>query len=667
MATRKVSSQLLRFVSTFSSNAHMPPRRSIIQFTLILVLIFTSFFISLNPDTASAGQVTLAWDMNSEPNVMGYKIYYGTASRNYDWFIDVGNVTSITITDLPNGSTYYFAATAYDNSNPPIESTHSDEVNKNMCTYSISPVNASFGASGGTGSVSVTTQAGCAWTASSGASWMTITAGSSGVGNGTIYYSVSANTNPNPQSASSTFAGKVFTVTQSAATTYTITASASTGGTITPSGTVTVAHGATQAFNITASAGYQILNVTVDGASIGAVSSYTFNNVNAGHTITATFSVRTYTITASAGTGGSISPSGSTSIYYGANQIFTITPSTGYSIADVAVDGVSQGAISSYAFNNVTANHTISATFKTNSFTIGSSASAGGTISPSGNVAVTYGASQTFTITPDSEYAILDVLIDGSSVGAVSSYTFQNVTSSHTINATFVMGYTLTITTSGTGSGHIIASPSATVYAPGTKITLQAIRDDSSYFDGFSGDCTSNRSRCSLILNKNGVINASFELRNFKVKTVAVGNGTVSMERFVSINNKKNVENVTRIAKVKRSSHLTTIDYGSQLVYHVDPEPGHYIKKFLVDGKQIKTIDTVTFANIKRNHRIRVRFASIPESTFQAHLKVVGKQIVLQDDEDRGHLQIRTNDPEESDDGNPIVQSSTNNYAYFRQ
>jgi hypothetical protein len=168
-------------------------------------------------------------------------------------------------------------------------------------------------------------------------------------------------------------------------------------------------------------------------------------------------------------------------------------------------------------------------------------------------------------------------------------------------------------------------------------------------------------------MNKNGVINASFELRNFKVRTVAVGNGTVSMERFVSINNKKNVENVTRIAKVKRSSHLTNIDYGSQLVYHVEPEPGHYIKKFLVDGKRIKTIDTVTFANIKRNHRIRVRFASIPESTFQAHLKVVGKQIVLQDDEDRGHLQTRTNDPGENDDDNPIVQSSTDNYAYLRQ
>jgi hypothetical protein len=635
----------------------------IIQFALILILILSSFYISLAPDTANAGQVTLAWDMNSEPNVMGYKIYYGTASRNYDWFIDVGNVTSITITDLPDGSRYYFAATAYDNSNPPIESTHSDEVNKNMCTYSISPMNASFGASGGTGSVSVTTQVGCTWTASSSASWMTITSGSSGTGNGTINYSVSASTNPDQQTASSTFAGKLFTVTQSAATAYTIAASAGTGGTITPSGAVTVAHGANQTFNITASSGYQILNVMIDGTSIGAVNSYTFSNVIAGHTITAAFSVKKYAINASAGIGGSISPLGSTSINHGANQIFTITPSAGYSIVDVTVDGVSQGVISSYAFNNVTANHTISATFKTNSFTIGSSASAGGTISPSGNVAVPNGTSQTFTITPDSGYAILDVLIDGSSVGAVSSYTFQNVTSSHTINATFVMGYTLTITTSGTGSGYVIASPSAKIYAPGTKITLKATRDDSSYFGGFTGDCTSDRSRCSLVMNKNGVINASFELRNFKVRTVAVGNGTVSMEEgFISIKNKKE----RKVGKIKQSRYIATTNYGGKLTYRIIPEPGHYIKKVRVDGKRFETIDTVTLANVKRNHRISVRFVSEPESTFRSPVKVVGKQIVLNDNEDHGQLQTRANDPEENDYENPIAPSSTNNYAYLR-
>jgi hypothetical protein len=69
------------------------------------------------------------------------------------------------------------------------------------------------------------------------------------------------------------------------------------------------------------------------------------------------------TITASAGSHGSIAPSGSVSVNYGANQTFSITAATGYHVASVLVDGGSVGAVTSYTFTNVTANHTISASF----------------------------------------------------------------------------------------------------------------------------------------------------------------------------------------------------------------------------------------------------------------------------------------------------------------
>ena len=143
------------------------------------------------------------------------------------------------------------------------------------------------------------------------------------------------------------------------------------------SGAVSVSHGSNRTFTITANTGYTIANVLVDGASVGAVSSYTFSNVTAAHTISATFAVRTYTLTASAGTGGTISPSGSVSVNHGANQTFTITPNTGYGVTNVLVDGASVGAVSSYTFNNVTANHTISASFAVNTYTINASAGTG--------------------------------------------------------------------------------------------------------------------------------------------------------------------------------------------------------------------------------------------------------------------------------------------------
>jgi hypothetical protein len=72
-------------------------------------------------------------------------------------------------------------------------------------------------------------------------------------------------------------------------------------------------------------------------------------------------------------------------------------------------------------------------------FIITASASAGGTISPLGGVSVSSGGSKTFTITPNASYNISRVVVDGVSKGAISSYTFANVTTGHTITAYFVL------------------------------------------------------------------------------------------------------------------------------------------------------------------------------------------------------------------------------------
>src|SRR6185369_4898492 len=116
----------------------------------------------------------------------------------------------------------------------------------------------------------------------------------------------------------------------------------------------------------------------VDGSSVGAVASYTFTVVAANHTIAASFAIDTYTITASAGTNGSISPSGAVSVNYGADQAFTITPDAHYHVADVLVDGSSVGAVGSYTFTAVAANHTIAASFAIDTYTITASAGSNG-------------------------------------------------------------------------------------------------------------------------------------------------------------------------------------------------------------------------------------------------------------------------------------------------
>ena len=236
-----------------------------------------------------------------------------------------------------------------------------------------------------------------------------------------------------------TFSGVTADHTIAASFGHAVTASAGVGGSIDPSGTVGVADGADQTFTITPATGYHVLDVLVDGVSVGAVTTYTFSGVTADHTIAASFEINSYTITASAGANGSIDPTGAVSVAYGADQTFTITPATGYHVLDVLVDGVSVGAVTTYTFSGVTADHTIAASFALNSYTITASAGANGSIDPAGAIALSYGADQSFTITPATGYHVLDVLVDGVSVGAVTTYTFSGVTADHTIAAGFAL------------------------------------------------------------------------------------------------------------------------------------------------------------------------------------------------------------------------------------
>ena len=84
-------------------------------FKLILFLLIpcTLYLIPATSPAAGAAPVSFAWDKNPEPNITGYKMHYGTTSGNYDHSVDVGNYTSCTISGLEEGTTYYFAATAY--------------------------------------------------------------------------------------------------------------------------------------------------------------------------------------------------------------------------------------------------------------------------------------------------------------------------------------------------------------------------------------------------------------------------------------------------------------------------------------------------------------------------------------------------------------------------
>jgi hypothetical protein len=100
----------------------------------IIVAIASCGAIGIFAANAFAAQATLAWDPNTESDLAGYRLHYGTASGTYTVHLDVHNVTSYTVTSLTDGQTYYFAASAYNASGS--ESSYSNQV-----SYSVPAAN----------------------------------------------------------------------------------------------------------------------------------------------------------------------------------------------------------------------------------------------------------------------------------------------------------------------------------------------------------------------------------------------------------------------------------------------------------------------------------------------------------------------------------------------
>jgi hypothetical protein len=371
--------------------------------------------------------------------------------------------------------------------------------------------------------------------------------------------------------------------------TYTITGSAGTGGSINPSGTATVTHGTSRTYSITPATGYKISNVKVDNVAIGNVSTYTFSNITSNHSISASFAKLTYTLTSFAGTGGSVSPGGINTVDYGTSKTFLIKPNTGYYISDVKVDNLSVGPVSSYTFPNVTNNHSISALFSLQAFTITSETGSGGSVTPAGALTVAYGSNSTYSIVPDIGFLISDVKIDNISVGAISSYTFNNITSNHTLSAAFKY-ITFTIK-SGSKSGGSISSPGTSTVNYGTDMVYSITPDVGFHIDDVMVDNKSIGPVSSYTFSNitgNHELSASFSVITYKITVTANTGGSVN------------------------PAGKTDVNYGSDLLLTFVPDFGYRIADVKVNNISLGAVTSYTLNNIKADQNISVTFNLIP-------------------------------------------------------
>lgn len=261
--------------------------------------------------------------------------------------------------------------------------------------------------------------------------------------------------------------------------TYTITASAGPNGKIEPTGIIYVPQGGSQTFLITPNQGYHIDKLLVDNNQVPSTNSYTFSNVTSNHTISVTFainSVPTYKITASAGEGGTISPSGTITVNKGANLSFTISPNSGYSIKDVLVDGKSQGKISSYTFTNISSDHQIYASFE--------------------------------KLGTQKVYKKLSVDFRGNGSGTVMSYP----------------------------SGINCKNDCSGWFEKGIQVTLTAIPNSDSNFDGWNiGSCGKNKN-CTIKMEYDTPVVANFSLKDDNTKSDENSEEGEAMEESVVAN-----------------------------------------------------------------------------------------------------------------------------------
>jgi len=211
-------------------------------------------------------------------------------------------------------------------------------------------------------------------------------------------------------------------------------------GTVNPSGNSTVNYKSNLKYTFSPDAGYHIKDVKVDDVSVGAPDSYTFNEILANHTISVEFAINTYTITATTTGLGTTTPNGDIIVNYGSDTTYTYIPASGYHVAKIVVDSLLVGFQNSYTFSNIQKNHTLSVEFDT-IITIYATKTGNGTMTPSGNSVVNNNSDTTYTFTPATGYVIKNVIVDGTSVGALGSYTFGNIQSYHTISVEFEQIY----------------------------------------------------------------------------------------------------------------------------------------------------------------------------------------------------------------------------------
>jgi serine protease len=328
--------------------------------------------------------------------------------------------------------------------------------------------------------------------------------------------------------------------------TYTVSVSASAGGRVSAT-SLTVGGGATTSITVTPDTGYSIAVVNGCGGSLSG-NTYTTGPINAACSVSATFSLNTYAVNTSVA-GGAGAITGDATVAHGSTADFVLQPAAGHTLLSVTgCDGTLSG--NTYTTGPITATCSIEAIFLLDTYTLTATTGPNGGIEPQ-SIVIEYGASTSFTLTPDEGYEVIGVTgCAGQLLNEV--YTTAPATGPCEVEATFALK-TYVITSSAGPNGNIV--PGSVTIQHGSIASFIVVPDE-----GYSiasaigcGGALDGNVYTTGVITGECAVEVAFVINTYEVTVVSGENGRVEPE-------------------------IAIVEHGSTADFVVSPDPG-----FLID------------------------------------------------------------------------------------
>ena len=306
--------------------------------------------------------------------------------------------------------------------------------------------------------------------------------------------------------------------------------------------------------------------------------------------VTATFAINTYTITVSVANDHGTAVPDKTVYDYGDDAVITLTPEAGWvlnTIMDNDVDVTSQVVGNTYTIANVTANHTVTVTYKVGTYVLTVNVTGSGTVAVSPNQPTyAYGTTVTLTATPATGYSFTGW--SGDLTGTTNPATIT-MTGNKTVTATFAINtYTLNITKVGEGTVTANPEPTDGKYAYGTIVTLTATPATGYSFTGWSGDLTGTTNPATISMTGDKTVTATFAINTYTI-SVTVTNGTAVPDK-------------------------ASYAYGEAAHVTLTPNTGYVLSTVVDNGADVTgqvAGGVYTIASMTANHTIVVTFVPV--------------------------------------------------------